>query len=368
MGERKRSTLAQLGVVWLLAASPADAEVLVTGDDGPIRCPYCAPFEFDKLAILLGDDALRDMVCRLAFQSHGVGRLSAALGLPSDEVMGRIDTLRRWGLVRTRSPDSRGMIVEPLPGDGANTLRRWASRYCPLGDGCREPVRDDELAVDDGLPLSLGDGIPFPATNDRERNLRFLQTMIRIDAINLGDPTKISRDGEPWAREVYISRRRSYWLHQLSPGASDLVRIAARAQHIARWEIPRASYPKGRLGYHQYRAALAKLHVDKMTAILVEMGYQSHEIARVNELIEKKNFKLDKEAQLIEDVASIVFFEFEFDDFATTQPDDKLVNIVRKSWHKMSPEGHKVVRKLDLSRKAREVIRAALLSDREVKY
>ena len=334
-----------------------------------IECGYCAPMEIDRLTTLLGDEVLRDMVCRLAYQTYTPRTLSTALGLPPDRLMGRIETLQRWGVVQMVSADPLRTLVEPLPGDGVRTLRRWASRYCPLGDECGE-LKPDELRAEDGqgIPMRLGDGIPLPTAGGVERTRRFFQTMVRIDAINLGDPTKITRDDEEWAREVFISRRRSHWLYQLAPNASDLVRIAARAQHIARWEIPRASYPTGRLGYHNWRNALAKFHAEKTAEILAEMGYANEEVARAKDLVQKKNFKLDPETQLLEDVSSIVFFEYEFTEFAATQTDEKLVNIIRKTWQKMSDPGRQAVRKLDLPLKTRELVQTALRDQRGVNY
>ena len=333
------------------------------------ECGYCTPMEIDRLAALLGDEVLRDMVCRLAYQTYTPQTLSTALGLPPDRLMGRFETLRRWGVVRMVSIDPSRTLVEPLPGDGARTLQRWAHRYCPLGDECGE-LKPDELRPKSGkgLPMRLGDGIPLPRAGGDERTRRFFQTMVRIDAINLGDPARITHHDEDWAREVFISRRRSHWLYQLAPNASDLVRIAARAQHIARWEIPRASYPTGRLGYHNWRNALAKFHAEKIGEILAEMGYTNEEIARTKDLVQKKNFKLDPETQLLEDVSSIVFFEYEFTEFAAAQTDEKLLNIIRKTWQKMSDQGRQAVRRLDLPLKTRELVQTALRDQRGVNY
>ena len=103
---------------------------------------YRVPMEIDRLAALLGDEVLRDMVCRLAHERYAFGNLSSALGVPEGQVMRRINTLRGWGLVRTVSGDHT--IVEPLPGDGAQTLRRWANRYCSEGDACGVPTTNPD--------------------------------------------------------------------------------------------------------------------------------------------------------------------------------------------------------------------------------
>ncbi len=121
-----------IAVALILAAVPAEGAESFSRSD----CGYCAPMEFDRLVALLGDEALRDMACRLSSERYTPATLSSALGLPEGQVWRRIRTLQGWGLVRMVRHDSATTIVEPLPGDGAGTLRRWAHKYCPQGDSC----------------------------------------------------------------------------------------------------------------------------------------------------------------------------------------------------------------------------------------
>lgn len=111
-------------------------------------CPHCAPMEFDRLVAMLGDDALRDIMCRLSSQRFTPGSLSSALGMPEGQVLRRIKTLQGWGLVRMVRRDSATTIVEPLPGEGTGTLRRWAVKYCPMGDECGRPAQGSEEGRD----------------------------------------------------------------------------------------------------------------------------------------------------------------------------------------------------------------------------
>lgn len=120
----------------LFSASLARGDEPLPHYANDVDCWYCAPMEIDRLAALVGDDALRDMVCRLSSERFTPSRLGLATGLPEGQVLQRINTLRSWGLVRMVRRDSATTIVEPLPGDGARTLRRWASRYCSNGDEC----------------------------------------------------------------------------------------------------------------------------------------------------------------------------------------------------------------------------------------
>ena len=334
-------------------------------------CAYCVLLELDRLAALLGDPVLKNLVCQLAFESYTPGALSSALHISPEQVMRRIDTLSGWGLVRTVSRNSAPMIVEPYPGYGADTLRRWALRYCPLGDVCGEPGPDGDIPRDTGLSNAAklnGGEYPLKISDESDDSRKLAEAIARIDAVNSVDPQKISRDGQEQARELLASKRRSFWVDKLSPRADSLIHIAARAQHIARWEIPRSKYPQGRVGYHEWRNALAKFHGEKTAEILADLGYSSEQVDRVKVLIEKKNFAEDPDTQLLEDVASLVFFEYDFDKFATTQPEEKLLGIIQRTWRKMSAKGRRSVRGLKLSTASMKLVNTALKDVGDVKY
>ena len=122
----------------LIGVKAVWAGELFSGYGADAECGYCVPLEIDRLAALLGDEVLRDMVCRLSSERYTPASLSNALGIPEGQVMRRIRTLRGWGLVRLVRRDSARTVVEPLPGSG-QTLARWASKYCSLGDACGNP-------------------------------------------------------------------------------------------------------------------------------------------------------------------------------------------------------------------------------------
>jgi Domain of unknown function (DUF4202) len=81
---------------------------------------------------------------------------------------------------------------------------------------------------------------------------------------------------------------------------------------------------------------------------MAAQGYGADDIARVGALIRKERLKSDAEAQLIEDVACIVFLEYYVADFLAKTDADKLADILAKTWNKMSPRGREEAGKLAL--------------------
>lgn len=184
----------------------------------------------------------------------------------------------------------------------------------------------------------------------------------RIDAANAQDPNREQWQGQEHPKELLYGRRMSAWLDRLYPDASEPLKLAARAQHIRRWEIPRKAYPDGRAGYHRWRTHLYKYHGEKAAEILREVGYDEETIERVKFLLAKKKLKSDPESQALEDAACMVFLENYFDDFIRHGgiAEDHMIEIVRKTWAKMSDRAHAAALELDLPENAARIVQAAL--------
>jgi len=189
---------------------------------------------------------------------------------------------------------------------------------------------------------------------------RYLLALSRIDAANADDPNVELVDGVRRPKELVYGERMSEWLERLRPDASEALRLAVRAQHIRRWEIPRDRYPQDRAGYKRWRTDLAKFHAETAAAILRQCGYDDDTIARVQSLLRKEQLKRDPDAQTLEDVACLVFLRYYFAPFAEQHDDDKLVTIVRKTWNKMSAQGHEAALRLPLTPRLRQVVERAL--------
>ena len=184
-----------------------------------------------------------------------------------------------------------------------------------------------------------------------------------IDASNGDDPRRIMVDGVERPYEVVYSERMSARLGAMYPDASKLLRIAARAQHIRRWDIPRNRYPEGRNGYNHWRKACREHHAALIGGIMQRHGYDAAASGRVGMLIKKEQLKKDRESQALENVVDVVFIEHYFDEFLgkhASYDDDKLVDIVGKTLRKMSPKGHAAALVLRLPERTKLLIEAAL--------
>lgn len=161
-----------------------------------------------------------------------------------------------------------------------------------------------------------------------------------VDKANADDPATIEVDGRTRPYAVFYGERMNAWLARLVPDASEPLAIAVRAQHVRRFDIPRSTYPMDKAGYHAWRNRLKDHHADLTAAIMAEAGYSEAEIARARSIVRKERLKRDPEAQALEDCACLVFMENEFVPFAARHEDDKIVDIVAKTWPKMSEAGH----------------------------
>jgi len=189
---------------------------------------------------------------------------------------------------------------------------------------------------------------------------RFNAAIARFDAANADDPTTEVFHGAVYPKELLYAQRMTAWLDNLAPEASEALRLAVRCQHIQRWTIPRHTYAMDRHGYLRWRTTLAKFHADTAAAILRDVGYDDATIKRVQTLLRKERLKRDPEVQCLEDVICLVFLEHYLAAFATQHDEVKVLDILRKTWTKMSPRGHDVALTLPMSPEARRLVAQAL--------
>ena len=177
---------------------------------------------------------------------------------------------------------------------------------------------------------------------------RFRAAINGFDAANRQDTNREVSQGKTYPKELLYAERMTAWLDTIAPEAPEIVQLAVRAQHIERWKIPRSDYPKDRQGYRKWRVELGKFHAERAGRILVQADYDDETIARVQSLLRKEQLKTDRDCQLLEDVICLVFLEFYFRDFAEEHDEEKLINILRRTWKKMSERGHQAALQLKL--------------------
>lgn len=139
--------------------------------------------------------------------------------------------------------------------------------------------------------------------------------------------------------------------------------------HSLRWLLPRSSFPLGRTGYLTWRSKQKSNAAESISSLLLSSSPSSsaaaisqQDVGRIAFLIRKEKLASDAETQILEDTACLVFLDDQFDDFESKGDidEDKMVNILRKTWGKMSAEGRELALAMDLSPRAKALIGKAL--------
>jgi len=189
---------------------------------------------------------------------------------------------------------------------------------------------------------------------------RFDDAIAAMDKVHAQDPNQIMDEGELRPAELVYARRMSEMLQAVYPDASEPLRLAARCQHIKRWELARTDYPEGRAGYLQWRTEEKRRHAVLAAEILRQAGYEDAVADRVGQLVRKERLKQDEEAQRLEDAACLVFLEDHLADFAPKHAQAKVVDVIARTWPKMSARGQQAALKLSLPAVSRRLVEMAL--------
>jgi tRNAThr (cytosine32-N3)-methyltransferase len=181
-----------------------------------------------------------------------------------------------------------------------------------------------------------------------------------IDSAHAADPTR-AIDGR--AAEFIYGERVAAWVARLIPDASPLLLLAARCQHLERWLTPRATFPKGKVGYLTWRRSLYVKQAERARELLLAAGVTANEAAEVATWVSKTGLKTNPGTQALEDAAVLVFLENEISTFAAQHADyprEKFVDILKKTWRKLSPAAQHAATNLALPPAIAELVRAAL--------
>jgi len=196
---------------------------------------------------------------------------------------------------------------------------------------------------------------------------RFQQAIAKFDAANAQDPNQEVFEGKPYPKELLYAQRMTAMLEKFAPDATEAVQLASRCQHICRWMRPRNDYPMDGVGYKQWRTNLYKFHGETAGEIMRAVGYDDDMIARVQALLRKEKLKVNPETQMLEDVVDLVFLQHYLADFvvkySSRYEEEKLLDILRKTWRKMSESGHAAALKLNYTPEMLAVVQKALASN-----
>jgi tRNAThr (cytosine32-N3)-methyltransferase len=169
-----------------------------------------------------------------------------------------------------------------------------------------------------------------------------------IDAAHAADPNRAA-DGR--AAELVYADRMEAWLLKLVPEAPPHLRLAARGQHLERWSVPRSTHPLDRAGYHAWRKSLYARQAARARDLLLQAGVPAVEADEAAVWVSKTGLKTNPGTQALEDAACLVFLENEIEAFAVQHADyprEKFIEILRKTWRKMSPRAQELARRLPL--------------------
>ncbi|KAL1593188.1 hypothetical protein SLS60_010796 [Paraconiothyrium brasiliense] len=206
------------------------------------------------------------------------------------------------------------------------------------------------------------------------------QALAAIDAAHAQDPNKVTIADKEVPYELHYADKCTSYLEKRCPDASEALRLAIRAQHFRRWEVPRSTFPMTRVGYHAWRTHLKKRQADLVMSILDECygstpprSREEHMafINRVGSLMKKEGLKEgDEEAGVLEDVACLVFLDDQFDKYAKLWDEgekgeggldeEKVLGILRKTWAKMTERGHELALQIPMEGRPKELIQKAL--------
>ena len=181
-----------------------------------------------------------------------------------------------------------------------------------------------------------------------------------FQAENSRDPNLTTDAVEARPRELVAAERLAAWVLRLEPQASEALVLASHCQHLRRWELPRSEFEPGRIGYLSWRKALARFHADQAARVLRGLGYEETLVLAVRQINLKQGMQSNPDVQTMEDALCLSFLEHELAEFATKHTDDKLCDIIRKTWGKMSERARQLALLLPLPERAALLVRQAL--------
>jgi len=189
---------------------------------------------------------------------------------------------------------------------------------------------------------------------------RFSAAVAAFDRVHAQDPQTEAMDGTSVPRAQLFTKRLVDWVERVAPEADEALRLAAHCQHLGRWQRPRTDYEPGRIGYLRWRRDAAHFHAEQAAHILSDVGYDEAQIDAVRRIVLKRSLKTDRDAQAMEDALCLSFLEHEAEAFAAKHDDEKIIEILRRTWGKLSTRGRSLAQGLSLPKHLGDLLERAL--------
>jgi hypothetical protein len=177
---------------------------------------------------------------------------------------------------------------------------------------------------------------------------RLAEALAAIDDANADDPNIIVIAAHHAPLAQAHGQLACGWVSRLHTDPPDEWLLAARAHHLRRWEVPRNSYPPGKLGYQRWKKDQRRRHAADVADILQRAGYNADSIERTQAIIRRDNITTDEGSQAVEDAACLAFFETQLAHVASTLQPDHVADVLRKTLRKMTEQARTAARGLPL--------------------
>ena len=102
-------------------------------------------------------------------------------------------------------------------------------------------------------------------------------------------------------------------------------------------------------GYHKWRSAVKKRQGERLGEVVAGAGLSKSLLERCKGLVSKSLPLTDPAMQIIEDAACLVLLDRDVDAFAEGKEEAKIIDVVQKTWKKMSERARAEALKIDYS-------------------
>lgn len=202
--------------------------------------------------------------------------------------------------------------------------------------------------------------IPHVTDTGYRSSERFQIACAALAALQAADPQVVDGPDGSIGRELLRTHRLLAIMDEMAPQASEALALAVQAQHLERWTLPRSQFEPGRAGYRAWRNEQKRRHAERAVEILLSTGYGEDEAQAVAGLIRKERLHSNADSQMLEDIVCVEFMRFEFAQFTARHADERLVDILQKTWVRMSDAGRKLALAVDLPPHAKRIVTLAL--------